>query len=338
MAGLTSLPDAPTVAQIVIAAAGESPADMRIVGQGVSALGWRVDTDHGSYCLLVGLPDAGEGMAASPPQFEARSALLRELHARDLRCPEPVATDRTPGIPPSLTRWRWMLTTWLEGEPVGDQMTPEIARELGALVGALHAIPVEGHGLLEDTDVAVRGAAGDASAGVLSRWGEELWPFDGRPLIAHPLVQAAQHLVVPIGELRDQLLAYAPADGASPARAVCHTDLNGAHILALDRHLAGLLDFGDAAIVPPAFDLASFAYFFGWDAVEWLLEGYTTNRVLREIRRAEAYQLGIVLGLQKVHKHTPRSATGLPPDAERLRQAVEFLEATVPLAVRRADA
>jgi hypothetical protein len=58
-----------------------------------------------------------------------------------------------------------------------------------------------------------------------------------------------------------------------------------------------------------------------------LLEGYTSNSILREIRLAEAHQLAVMLALQKVDKHRGNE--------ERLAQAVAFLEETLPLAVRR---
>ncbi len=331
MGGLDTLPDAPEVARIVIAATGESPGDLRIVGQGVTAVGWRADTDAGPYCVLVAVPPETyqDEYAGADAQFEARSAVLAALRERDTRCPEPIATNRSPGIPESLRQRRWMVTSWVSGEPAQTPVGPEVAHDLGEVVAALHALPAEGYGMLEDTAEAIRGRESTPGADFTSRWGVELWPYDGRPLMSHPLVQAAPHLVPAVGGLREQLLWYADV----PARAVCHTDLNASHIMVEDGRLSGLLDFGDCAIVPPAFDIASFAFYEGWATTEHLLQGYASNSVLRDLRRAEAYHLGVVLALQKVHKHTKRR-----PDEQRLRHAVAFLEATLPLASRRTDA
>lgn len=328
MGGLDSLPDAPAIARIVIAATGESPSDLRIVGQGVTAIGWHADTDGGAYCVLVGLPPQ-PGRLTGGPQFEARSAVLAALHERDTRCPQPIATDRSDVVPESLARWRWMVTSWVEGEPTSTPLSDALAREAGEVTAALHAVPSEGYGLLVDTADEIRGSEEQPGAAFTSRWGPDLWPYDGRPLTTHPIVRAAPRLALAAGALREQLLGYAQRS----ERAVCHTDLNASHFLVRDGRLEGVIDFGDAAIVPPAVDIASFAYFEGWEKTERFLEGYTSNRVLRDIRRAEAYQLGVVLGLQKVHKHTE-----LKPDAERLRRAVAFLEETLPLAARRTDA
>lgn len=328
MAGLDSLPDAPTIARIVMAATGESPSDLRIVGQGVTAIGWRADTDGGSYCVLVGLPPNPDGHNAKP-QFNARFALLSALHEREPRCPRPVTTSDAPDTPPALQgRVPWMVTEWVEGSPI-QVMTDQTARDVGEVLSALHAIPTRGHGLLADVTDEVRGESAEPGTDFTSRWGSTFWPFDGRPLTAHPLVQAAPHLVLPAAALREQLLAYE----TQGERRVCHTDLSPAHLIEHDGRLAGVIDFGDAAVLPPAMDIASFASSYGWTATEALLEGYAANSVLRDIRRAEAYQLGVMLGLQRVHKHTR-----LKPDRERLQRAVAFLEATLPLAVRRGDA
>ncbi len=81
MPGLTSMPDAPTVARIVIAATGESPNELRIIGSGVTAVGWRADTDGGSYCVLVATPRESyvEDHPLDEPRFAARAEVLASL-------------------------------------------------------------------------------------------------------------------------------------------------------------------------------------------------------------------------------------------------------------------
>jgi len=333
MAGLDTLPDAPTVAQMVIATTGDSPADLRIVGQGVTAVAWRVEADHGPYCVLVGLPSHGpeSEWPGAGGQIGARTAVLTALHERDPRCPKVLGTATDDGVPERLRRWSWMVTTWMTGAPLDDpsEMTPEIAHEVGGLLATLHATPVTGHGMLRDTAEELRGASDEPGADFTSRWGQALWPFDGRPLAAHPLIQVAPQLALQVGALREQLLAYA----SQGARALCHTDFSVGHVWVEDGHLTGLIDFGDASVLPPAIDLALFASVYGWEMTEALLEGYATNSVLRDIRRAEAYQLAVLVALQRIEKHTR-----VRPDEAKARRAVEFLEASLPLAVRRSDA
>lgn len=333
MAGLDTLPDASTVAQMVMATTGDSPADLRIVGQGVTAVAWRVEADHGPYCVLIGLPPHGpeSEWPGAGGQIGARTAVLTALHERDPRCPEVLGTDASEGVPDRLRRWSWMVTTWMTGAPLESpsDMTPQMAREVGELLATLHAIPVTGHGMLRDTPEELRGASDEPGADFTSRWGQALWPFDGRPLAAHPVIQLAPQLALQVGALREQLLAYANQG----ARALCHTDFSVGHLWAEDGHLTGLIDFGDASVLPPAIDLALFASVYGWPMTEALLEGYAANSVLRDIRRAEAYQLAVLVALQRIEKHTR-----VRPDEAKARRAVEFLEASLPLAVRRTDA
>lgn len=329
--GLGALPDAPTVARIVQAATGEAAEDLRIAGQGVTAVGWRVEARGGPYCVLVALPREAyqDAYPDADAQFEARFAVLSALHERDARCPRPIATDRSDGVPEGLGSWRWMVTSWVDGEPATTPIPDGAAREAGEVLAALHTIPSTGYGMLVDTADAIRGRVDEPGGDFTSRWGDEIWPYHGRPLASHSLARVAPHLLVAAAALREPLLAYADV----PSRAVCHTDVSGAHLLLRDGHLAGFIDFGDTAIVPPAFDIASFAYYFGWSSTDRLLEGYEPNSVLRDLRRAEAQQVAVALALQKVEKRVRRQ-----PDPVLLRSALDFLEETLPLAARRMDA
>lgn len=334
MAGLTTLPDAPAIAQMVMAVTGDQPTDLRIAGQGVTAVAWRVEVDApvegGAYCVMVGLPTHGpeSEWPGAGGQIEARASVLRVLRERDDRGPEVLGTSASDGVPERLRRWSWMVTSWMRGAPLAaaDEITAEVARDVGELLARLHAIPVTGHGLLADEPGALRGASDDPGAHFTSRWGQALWPFDGRPLAAHPLIGVAPALALQVGTLREQLLAYE----TQGARAICHTDFSPGHLWVEGGRLTGLIDFGDAAVLPPATDLAVFAATYGWDATEALLEGYASNSVLRDIRRAEAYQLAVLVALQRIEK-----ATTFRPDPARVQRAVAFLEATLPHAVRR---
>ncbi|MDA1239518.1 MAG: aminoglycoside phosphotransferase family protein [Chloroflexi bacterium] len=335
MAGLTTMPDAPMVARIFTVATGESPDDLRPLGQGVTASGWRVDARGGPYCVLIGIPrevQAAQGRD-EPPQFGARHALLTALAEVTPLTPRAIATSVDPEqTDPTGGRWAWQVTSLIEGAPAADAaaITAEIARDLGGVLAALHALPVEGFGPLEDTVDAVRGVAPDRAGGIIGRWSPDIWPFDGRALLTHPVARLAPALLAPLSTMREPLLRYAEPPSAVAAS---HTDLKASHFLLHEGRLAGLIDFGDAAIVPPAFDIASFAYYQGWALTTALLEGYATNRILREIRQVEAHQLSVVLALQKIEKAT-RTA-----DERRRQYALDFLAEALPLAAaRRGDA
>ncbi len=330
MPGLGTLADAPAIARIVHAATGEDPDDMRIAGRGQTSIGWRVDAPGGPYCVVVAIPPEArhERYHDEPTNYAARHAVLTALANLDAGTARPIATAATiEGSDPADGRWDWSVTTWTQGAPTTGAITDTVATELGRFLATLHSIPTEGFGWLEDTATAIRGTETDRYQGMLSRWNPVLWPFDGRPLIEHPLIRVAPQLVTTTSQLRELLLRF---ENERTEFTLSHTDLNQEHILVDGDHLGGVIDFGDAAIVPPAFDIAYFAYNFGWQSTEALLEGYTSNSVLRDIRRAEAQQLSIALALQKIEKHTVAI-----PDEARLATAMAFLNETLPVAARR---
>jgi len=322
MAGLDTLPDAQVVA-LIAQAAGVQPRGARILGRGVTAIGWRVDTDSEPVVVRVALP---EDARTEPTRFEAEFAILEALHPLDARAPRPIATSSDEDIiDPLRGTLAWSVQTLVEGTPLDESASPlEAARDLGALLARMHTLPVEGWGLLEDRRGPLRGTASDAASGLVSRWAN-LWPYDGSTLLAHPIVRLRPTLLEPLSRLREQLTRYVEID----ARAVCHSDLHADNILCdAEGRLTGTIDFGDAFVGYPAWDLANFAFHNGWPATEALIEGYESKTVMREVRLAEARQLAVPSALVKVRKYLDR-------DPARLERTLAFLEETLPLAIRR---
>ncbi|TAK77275.1 MAG: hypothetical protein EPO16_05835 [Dehalococcoidia bacterium] len=331
--GLGLMPDAAAIARVVREATGEAPGEVRPLGRGVTCVAWAVEAGRRDLAVLVEIPPEGRGAPhrADPANLAARHAIHRALRAIDPAAPVPesVACSASAERDPLGGRWSWQVLALASGEPLDATRHPQVVRDLGRLLALLHALPFEGWGALEDRADVIRGRASTPADGLLSRWAR-LWPFDGRPLLAHPVVRHAPDLAGALGDLREPLLRYTEA---SAQVGVCHTDLYREHLLVRDGRLAAVLDLGDAAVVPVAFDLASFAYYHaahrGWDPLAALLEAYEPRRVMREVREAETYQLLVVLALQKVEKHTSSG------DAARLAEAIEVLRDALPRAVRR---
>lgn len=331
--GLGLLPDATSIARVVREATGDGPGEVRPLGRGMTCVAWAVEAGRHEVAVVVEIPREGRDAVhqEDPANLAARHAIHVALREADPNAPvpEPIACSATVQRDPLGGRWSWQVLALATGEELDATRHPEAVRDLGHLLATLHALPVEGRGLLENRADAIRGRATTPTEGIESRWGQQ-WPFDGRPLLAHPIARHAPDLIAPLGDLREPLLRYGDP---SAQVGVCHTDLFGAHALVRDGRLTAVMDFGDAAIVPVAFDLASFAYYHaahrGWDALHTLLEGYEPRRVMRDVREAETYQLLVVLALQKVRKHTTSG------DLARLPEALEVLRAALPLAVRR---
>ena len=327
------MPDATAIARVAREAMGVGPGEVRPLGRGVTCVAWAVEAGRREVAVVVEIPPDGRDALHrdDPANLAARHTIHLALREADPAAPvpEPIACSATIERDPLGGRWSWQVLALATGEPLDAARHPEAVRDLGRLLARLHTLPVEGRGALADRADAIRGVASTPTEGLLSRWGR-LWPYDGRALLAHPVARHAPDLIGALGGLREPLLRYTDP---SAQVGVCHTDLYASHLLVRDGRLAAVMDFGDAAIVPVAFDLASFAYYYaahrGWDALAPLIEGYEPRRVMRDVREAEAYQLLVVLALQKVEKHT-RSG-----DAARLAEALEVLRAALPRAIRR---
>lgn len=151
----------------------------------------------------------------------------------------------------------------LESFVAGDDAGPsrEGWADLGRALGALHTLPHAGFGLLEDRSGALHGIASTPADGLCTRL--KAWPLNGGRLSAQPLIHHVPDLAFPLAALEPELWQVAETPSA-----LCHTDLHAGQFLWQGGRLAALLDFGDAAIGPPAWDVASVAYFHGWNAAE----------------------------------------------------------------------
>lgn len=63
---------------------------------------------------------------------------------------------------------------------------------------------------------------------------------------------------------------------------LCHGDLKSTHVLVEDEQLAGIIDWGDAAVADPLWDLARFAHRADDASTAVLLEGYDPAAALTE--------------------------------------------------------
>src|SRR5499427_5597382 len=72
--------------------------------------------------------------------------------------------------------------------------------------------------------------------------------------------------------------AHAAALAAVEVGSLCHGDLKAAHILVDADRLAGVIDWGDAVVGDPLWDIARFAHRADGGAVSLLLEGYDPAR------------------------------------------------------------
>src|SRR5215468_10753595 len=74
--------------------------------------------------------------------------------------------------------------------------------------------------------------------------------------------------------------AHAGALAAVEVGSLCHGDLKAAHLLVEAGRLAGVIDWGDAVVGDPLWDIARFAHRADAGSVALLLEGYDPERAL----------------------------------------------------------
>ena len=88
-------------------------------------------------------------------------------------------------------------------------------------------------------------------------------------------------VAAPVAEAAAAALdAHAAALAAVEVGALCHGDLKAAHIFVEAGRLTGVIDWGDAVVGDPLWDIARFALRADAGAVSLLLEGYDPERVM----------------------------------------------------------
>src|SRR5215813_7169653 len=91
-----------------------------------------------------------------------------------------------------------------------------------------------------------------------------------RYVVAAPVAEAAAAAID----------AHAAALAAVEVGSLCHGDLKAAHILVEAGRLAGVIDWGDAVVGDPLWDIARFAHRADAGSVSLLLEGYDPERTM----------------------------------------------------------
>ena len=208
---------------------GADPASARVIGEGWGATAYRL----GDRTVRVLKPQAYAW--GIDPGYAREPALLALLAARGI--PAPANAEAVLGGDGRLAAIAY---DYIEGVTVGTlgrAARATLAREVAAALTALHAVPVDEARALGVPDLDL---------------GEEIY---------RPMVEACLPHLGPRGRgwLERRFASFIEGGGSSAApRVLVHADLGCAHILAsADGCLAGVIDWGDALIADPAYDLAA---------------------------------------------------------------------------------
>ena len=165
----------------------------------------------------------------------------------------------------------WSLDAFVEGFTYQrGQLPASVCVAVGKTLAGLHRLPtrcfgppaVAANGTFQGREVS-------PIAGVNARF-EQALPCGDVAIAQNPLIAAAPEMKAAVGLAVRKIFDL--LDGG--ANGICHTDLHERQLICVDGRLAALIDFGDAMIGDIRWDLASFFYFHGEDALDHLLEGY----------------------------------------------------------------
>ena len=208
---------------------GADPASAHVIGEGWGATAYRL----GDRTVRVLKPQAY--VWGIDPGYAREPALLALLADRGIRAPA-----NAEAVPGAAGRFAAIAYDYIEGVPVGAlgrSARVTLARHVAAMLTALHAVPTDEASALGVPELDL---------------GEELY---------RPMVEACLPHLGPRGRawLEQRFSAFIESGGSSAApRVLAHGDLGCAHILAsADGCLAGVIDWGDALIADPAYDLAA---------------------------------------------------------------------------------
>src|SRR5262245_31792209 len=145
--------------------------------------------------------------------------------------------------------------------------------EVGIGLRRLHAVRLPGFGWLAEAAWDERGAFAlrhRSWLGFLQGICGDARRLADRSVVAAAVAEAAAAAID----------AHADALAVVEVGSLCHGDLKAAHLLVDTGRLAGVIDWGDAAVGDPLWDIARFAHRADGGAVSLLLEGYDPERAM----------------------------------------------------------
>ncbi|WP_372574262.1 aminoglycoside phosphotransferase family protein [Ruegeria jejuensis] len=287
---------------------GETLRHTGFLAQGATSRVWEIWSDQRAYALRI-IDSPARTLNGPIDRF-----LRKSISDRGGRVSYPVLSSDEVGM---LWQGRpWTLEPLLVGRhPPRGKLPAPACRALGETLAALHQIPVRGFGRPAYVDGAcIHGATSDPVAGVLQRFDHplpETWAQD----VSHPAFAAAPEIETDTRALLQKVSAQI----AKRAPVICHSDLHERQLICDGDQFVGLLDFGDATLLDPHWDLGSVLYFHGERNFRQVFEGY--QQAARDSRcqadLTAAFSTAIAL------HHAARSR--LPGKSRRLERAVAHI-------------
>jgi aminoglycoside phosphotransferase (APT) family kinase protein len=247
-------------------------------------------------------------------------ALSGLLATRGITCGSVLASDLSCGALSA----EFVITDYMDGTLLAALETHEEdmiggIRAVGAALKMIHALEGEGAGPVVEV-------SGDAASGRFDRW----WNF-----VRHRLEEHVSHCVAAGGLTPGEAsrvvgeFEAAPLCGSEPTNCLLHGDPGPANVLLVAEGGAVLLDWEDALIGDPVFDLASAALFHPERRWPALFEGYGVDPFECDDFRWRFWIYALRIALARTVMRDRFGILDVPgrtPAVHRISRALEALE------------
>ena len=236
------------------------------LGSGSSCDVWIADTSIGK--IVVRFLHTRNGKT---PIVSMDADLRRILHAKGAAVAKPIATSLV--FAEASFPTPWIIDEYIVGAaPERRKLSKRVCYDLGEVLRCLHAIPATGFGWPIWETTLFEGKTGSAYEGLTQRF-DDSWPMSQLALAEHPIGQTAPQFIKALSQVKDDILKLLGSSTSS----IVHSDLHERQLICRADRLAAVIDFGDAMISDPAWDLASLYYFHGAQALNDTLQSYALN-------------------------------------------------------------
>ncbi len=287
------------VAGLVAEVADIAVLDIRRVVQGEQNEVYDV-TLEGAPSLIVRI---SHGDAAA---FEREAWVLGQCAARGIRAPRVHGLRR---VEVEGERLAAIVMDKVQGDrlcdvDLGEAEVRRVLGEVGAWLMELHSIPVQGFGYLDGRGVGKLAALDD-------------W-LNGLTNASPAFEDAGRSVGLATTTIRSWLREIVDSFRAAPPRvALIHNDLLAGHVMVHDRHLSGIIDFGEVAAEPAANDFAKWDFVEGERfPIEWIQDGYRDTSLFHPPNDRTYRALWLGNGLWRLRWYYE---TGFGPGADAAR-------------------
>lgn len=295
------VPNNDQIQQLFLATGLPEPISIKVITSGGDSASFEIITPSGEFILRA---------SGKRNNYDVEQKVLELVRGRGMLAPEVIAQD--------ITQKKYPFSYSLLGKTLGvnllevdRQLWPEILKGVGRQLSYMHAIRLDGFGILDPQIFRKNGTLVGTYNSLVEALETTLFPLvetirqkiekEKREDFANSRLPSKRRdqigeILVRMDEVRIRIeKSKTDFRGVGDGRLI-HHDIHFEHILVHDGKLSGLIDFNHAAVGDPLFDIAYFSVMPNGELYEHLLEG---SGVQFDAERFHLYRLLISIG--KIH-------------------------------------